>query len=267
MIHTIFFDLDDTLIHERPTAERIVRRIGEMARARYGIEPGDLAERVFAEARALWYASEWHPYCQQIGVSSWEGLWARFAGEASQLRALREWAPAYRVRAWRNALAAQGIEDGGLAEEMAERYAAERGAEHDLMEGATDVLQALVGRYALGLITNGASDLQREKLHGAGLGPYFPVVVAAGDVESRKPGRAIFERALQLACACPAEAVMVGDKLESDVLGAKECGMRAVWFNPDRRPLDASVAPDVEIRSLAELLGWLQCRNAEDHGQ
>jgi putative hydrolase of the HAD superfamily len=48
-----------------------------------------------------------------------EGLWCRFEGEGSDVRALREWSPTYRREAWRLALADQGVDDAGLAEEFA----------------------------------------------------------------------------------------------------------------------------------------------------
>jgi putative hydrolase of the HAD superfamily len=33
----------------------------------------------------------------------------------------------------------------------------------------------------------------------------------------------------------PAQAVMVGDHFEADILGANRCGMRAIWFNEHSR--------------------------------
>jgi putative hydrolase of the HAD superfamily len=64
-----------------------------------------------------------------------------------------------------------------------------------------------------------------------------------------KPGRAIFERALELAGADPGEAVHVGDSLENDVVGARAAGIRPVLV-----ARDGSLPAGVEtIRSLTEL--------------
>jgi FMN phosphatase YigB (HAD superfamily) len=60
------------------------------------------------------------------------------------------------------------------------------------------------------------------------------------------------------------EAVMVGDTLDADVLGAHNVGMQGVWV--DRGPVNpwsdneqsrAYIHPDVTIAQLAELPDWL----------
>ena len=48
-------------------------------------------------------------------------------------------------------------------------------------------------------------------------------------------------------------AVMVGDSLTSDVLGAKNAGLRSVWFNPKGQPRPENGIVDLEIKDLTEL--------------
>jgi len=56
-------------------------------------------------------------------------------------------------------------------------------------------------------------------------------VVISEDVGVVKPAPAIFEIALrQLGCAS-AQAVMVGNSWETDILGARQAGLSAVWLN------------------------------------
>ena len=102
----------------------------------------------------------------------------------------------------------------------------------------------------------------RRDLEELRIAEFFDVALTTADVGLRKPRPEPF---LQVAAAldvAPAETVMVGDMLETDVLGAKRAGMVAVWLNRDGRSADEwddhyprhEVSPDYEIRSLDELM-------------
>jgi putative hydrolase of the HAD superfamily len=177
-------------------------------------------------------------------------MWCRFEGESDDVPALRRWAPAYRREAWRGALADQGIEDDRLAEELADRFGAERRARHETFADAAPALDALAARYALALVTNGASCLQREKLAASGLADRFDAVIVGGDVGVGKPDRRIFERALEAVSASADEAIMVGNNLSKDVEGALAAGMRAIWVNREGEPAPPGV---LAVRDLDEL--------------
>jgi putative hydrolase of the HAD superfamily len=63
-----------------------------------------------------------------------------------------------------------------------------------------------------------------------------------------KPARRIFEAALDAAGAEPIEAVMFGDGWHNDIVGARDAGIAAVWFNPlAAESLDRTVP---ELQSL-----------------
>jgi putative hydrolase of the HAD superfamily len=250
VIRAVLLDLDDTLVVEEAAAAATFVATARIAAARHPIDAATLAGDARVRARELWRAAPSHRYCERIGISSWEGLWCRFEGEAQELRALRRWAPEYRREAWRRALADHGIGDGALAEELAERFGAERRARHETFADAEPAIDALAGRYAVALVTNGASCLQREKLAASGLAHRFDAVVAGGDVGIGKPDRAIFERALEAVGAGPHEAVMVGNNLEKDVDGAIGAGLRAIWINREGGPAPPGV---LAVRDLGEL--------------
>ena len=80
VVRTLTFDLDDTLVFEEASAEEAFIEAGELARARYGLDPRALHSSVRSCCRELWRASPSLPYCKRIGISSWEGLWAEFTG-------------------------------------------------------------------------------------------------------------------------------------------------------------------------------------------
>jgi putative hydrolase of the HAD superfamily len=100
---------------------------------------------------------------------------------------------------------------------------------------------------------------QRRKLDGLGIAAHFDHVLVSGEVGHLKPAAAIFRRALDLAGVKPQEAVHVGDHLDADIYGAQAVGMRAVWFNAERRhSYWHSAQPDATVSSYKELLAVLE---------
>jgi putative hydrolase of the HAD superfamily len=252
----LLFDLDDTLAVEEPAARASFEATANFAAERHGgLDASLLATAARERARELWYAAPTHEYGRRIGISSWEALWCRFEGDGSELRALREWSPAYRREAWRLALADQGIEDPGFAEQLGNRLVEERRGRHEPFADAAAVLDELRGSHRLALVTNGASCLQREKLAACGLEAYFDVVVVSADVGVAKPGAEIFEHVL--ARLKTDRGVMVGDSLVRDVEGAIAAGLGAVWLNRDGAEGRPSRPDVIEISTLSELPGAL----------
>lgn len=254
----VLFDLDDTLIADDAATKAAFLATCSCALSRYGLDPPALARAVRWQARRLWQAAPTIGYCRDVGISSSEGLRARFTGDDPRLTTLRAWAPVYRRGAWSRALADHGIDDVAFAEELAATFIAERGARHLVFPDVEPVLGALTHTHRLALVTNGAPDLQRAKLSGAGLGPYFDAVIVSGEVGAGKPDPAPFTLALNALGADPAEAVMVGDSLERDIAGARNAGIRAIWLDraAAERPPDGGV-PDERIGDLRQLLAVL----------
>jgi putative hydrolase of the HAD superfamily len=252
-IHALIFDLDDTLVVEEASAEAAFIESGELARDRYGLDPRELHTTLRRICRELWYAFPSHPYCKRIGISSWEGLWAEFTGPDPELKALRNWAPTYRCKSWQLALRGHGIDDPGLAAELAETFPRLRRGKHVVYEDVPRVLEQLRGNYSLGLLTNGASDLQRRKIEGSGIAGYFDRVLISGDVGIAKPDRRFFEMMLSRMEARPETTLMIGNSLRTDIQGAQGARMLTVWINRSGSARDDAVVPDWEISSLDAL--------------
>lgn len=62
----ILFDLDDTLMIEKASAEATFIEVSKYVLKRYGINPGKFHESVRKNARKLWYELPAHPYCKKI---------------------------------------------------------------------------------------------------------------------------------------------------------------------------------------------------------
>jgi putative hydrolase of the HAD superfamily len=252
-IHALIFDLDDTLVVEEVSAESAFIETGELARAKYGLDPSQLHTTVRKTCRELWYGFPSHPYCKRVGISSWEGMWAEFIGPDPNLEALREWAPTYRFKSWKNALCTHGIYDSELAAELADAFQFLRRQKHEVYADTIPTLKQLSPDYLLGLLTNGAPDLQRRKLEGSGIAGYFDQTIISGDIGIAKPDPRIFEMLLGRIGAKKEKALMIGNSLATDIQGAHEAGIRAVWINRTGKPRDNSIIPDWEISGLQDL--------------
>ncbi|MGZ4279182.1 MAG: HAD family hydrolase [Solirubrobacteraceae bacterium] len=97
------------------------------------------------------------------------------------------------------------------------------------------------------LLTNGPSDMQRRKVELLGLEEHIDAIGISEELGHAKPAREAYLRALALIDADPADAMMVGDHLVWDVLGALEAGLRgAVWVSDEAD--DAREPPPGAVR-------------------
>ena len=256
MSAALLFDLDDTLISDEHAAAAAFQATADPAAGVRELDTAALALAGREHARELWRATPVYPYARAIQISSWEALWCRFEGDDPRIVWLREWSPEYRRETWRRALARQGVDDAALAQELGERYGIERRRLHETFEDGAAALEDLAVDHVLGLVTNGASCLQREKLAESGLAHHFAAVAVSGEIGVGKPDPAIFAHVLEALDADPAEAVMVGNSLDHDVAGARAAGIRAVWVNRfgHERPADEAL---VEVHTLLGLRGAL----------
>ncbi len=131
----------------------------------------------------------------------------------------------------------------------------------EAIPGAQEALHTLHTSYRIALATNGGAagvPLVREALARVRLDQHVDEIFTAQNLSTRKPDRAFFLAVLGHLGLRPDEAVMIGDSYAEDVVGAKEAGLFAVWWNerrrlcPDPGPLyDAEL---LEMRSLPQLL-------------
>jgi 2-haloacid dehalogenase len=84
------------------------------------------------------------------------------------------------------------------------------------------------------VITNGFASVQRSRFAAAGLDRYVDRLFISEEVGYNKPDLRFFSRVLaELGDPDPAECVVVGDSLTSDIAGGNAAGMDTVWFDRD----------------------------------
>jgi FMN phosphatase YigB (HAD superfamily) len=102
------------------------------------------------------------------------------------------------------------------------------------VDGIAEVLDRLAPRYRLGLVANQPREC-RDHLAGLGLLDRFEVVVLSEEAGLYKPDPALFRLAIEQAGARPSGCLMVGDRLDADVVPANEVGMVTGWIRWPRR--------------------------------
>jgi putative hydrolase of the HAD superfamily len=86
----------------------------------------------------------------------------------------------------------------------------------------------------------------RYELGKHGLADHLAFVVVSADYSVRKPNVLLFETAAARLGIQPRDIWFMGDRLDTDIVGAKAAGMTAVWFNPNKRQ-DPSRGADLTV--------------------
>lgn len=131
-------------------------------------------------------------------------------------------------------------------------------------EDALLTLQTLKERgFRLGLISNAADDENTQTLiDKGGFRPYLEFIISSAALGKRKPHPLIFQAALDYFGVQANQAVMIGDLLETDILGAHQIGMKSIWITRRSGPLErlkpssnegAGVQPDAIVSALSEI--------------
>ena len=150
-----------------------------------------------------------------------------------------------------------GAPNPALAAELAQAYTEVQMAQMVPFPGALDTLHTLRERgVRLALLTNGEAREQRRKINRFDLAPLFDCVIVEGEFGVGKPEEAVYRHALAALDAAPADAWMVGDNLEWEVVAPQRLGLYAVWVDHAGRglPPDSDIRPDRIVRRIAELV-------------
>jgi len=129
-----------------------------------------------------------------------------------------------------------------------------------LYDDAEECLEQLSRKYKIGIIANQIPGTA-QRMEKFGIRKYFDVIVASAEEGVAKPDRRIFEIALERAKCLADQAVMIGDRIDYDIVPAKKMGMKNIWIKQGMGKYwtfsDESERPNYEATSLSELLGIL----------
>ena len=124
-----------------------------------------------------------------------------------------------------------------------------------LHDDTIEVLEKLKDKYKLGIITNGDSVVQHNKIKNVNIEKYFDEIIVSGDVGINKPDPAIFKIMADRLGLMPEECMFVGDIFSSDIIGAIKAKMVPCWYiSDDGKP---SKYTGFRINKLSKLLNIL----------
>ena len=131
------------------------------------------------------------------------------------------------------------------------------------VERIRPVLEACRSAYRLAIVSNFYGNLETVCRELA-VSPLFSALIDSTVVGVRKPTQEIFRRALDRLRVRAADAAMLGDSYDRDVVPAKELGCTTIWLHArswkeEKNRGDA----DYEIRSLQELPQILHLKNEQ----
>ncbi len=227
MIKYVLFDVDDTLLDFGKAEAAAIRKTFE----RIGIPATDETVRRYSEINN----EQWRLLEKGVITRS-EVLTRRFDILFAEL----------------------GIK--GIPSEMAQAsYEYLLGIGHYFVDGAPELLKALEGRYELYIVSNGTASVQSSRLKSAGIIPYFRNIFISERLGFNKPSKEFFDACFERIPGFEKDkAVIVGDRLSSDILGGINAGIRTCWFNPKGEAPDPEIPADYEIRELSELPALLE---------
>ncbi|HEX5192772.1 MAG TPA: HAD family hydrolase [Solirubrobacteraceae bacterium] len=249
-MRALLFDLDDTLVPEEPA---IVAGYEAVAERVWGAATIERVRQLRDAAHAVWCAGAPREYAQRVHFSLAEGLHGDLTAVGPEPDRMRAFIPRLHAQAFEAVLPEA---QRGTSTELVGVWREARMAALAPYPETHEVLSALRGRFALGIVTNGAERLQRAKLERTGLDGCFDVVVVSEMVGVGKPSPEPFAVALRELDVHRDETAMVGNDTSRDIAGARAAGIRPVWVH---RPADGwgdGIDPgDVErIGDLTELL-------------
>jgi putative hydrolase of the HAD superfamily len=119
-------------------------------------------------------------------------------------------------------------------------------------------LLTIMKNIPIGLISDGKKVKQWEKLIYLGLQHFFDVVVINESEENQKPASIGFEKALYLiGLKASKKIIYVGNKIETDILGANKMGITSILYDPQKKikikSLSKKTRPDICIHRISQL--------------
>jgi len=123
-----------------------------------------------------------------------------------------------------------------------------------LIPGAERLCRYLSRKYTLAILTNGITDVQIPRIQNSTIGKYFQHVIVSEEIAFSKPDVRFFQHAAQvLGAERKNDMLMIGDSLQSDILGGLNFGIDTCWLNNRFVRNRTEIQPKFEISRLDQL--------------
>ncbi len=219
----VLFDADNTLFDFDHAEAEALRRVTE-----------ERGYELTLERRAVYHEIN-------------DRLWRRFdRGEIS-----RDWLVIERFRAYLQKLGSSA--DPG---EMNRAYLQALGQCSVLLPGAEALCRRLKPFCRMAVLTNGITESQTGRLERSAIHDCMEALFISQAMGCQKPQREFFDQVYAAMALTPAElerTVMVGDNLQSDILGGINGGIDTIWYRRTGAEPDPAIRPTWEAATLEEV--------------
>lgn len=226
MIRFLLLDLDDTILDFHQSEYYAIRKT---LRA-FDIEPTDPVCELYTKINlAHWKALERKEITrEQLEVSRFEQLF-------EQLNVCRDAAACGKL------------------------YYENLSSVHYFLPGAEAAVKRLSQKYELYMVTNGTAKVQHLRIASAGIGHLFRDIFISQEMGADKPDVRFFANAFsRIPGFDPAQAMIVGDSISSDIRGGKNMGIQTCWVNPKKKLPPEHTVPDHQIEDITRLEALLE---------
>lgn len=220
-IKAVLIDIDNTILDFDKCSEEAIKQTAEY----FGITLPENYFEVFSECNdKLWYLLE-------KGIITKQDIYDR---------------------RWVEIFKRLGIEADGIAFDNTFREKIRNIAIP--VEGAEELLQYLSEKYPVFCASNASRERQEYRLGTRGFHKYISGIFTSEDIGFQKPAKEFFFACVSaLYPVKPSEIVMIGDSVNADIIGAKNFGLKTIWFNFRNDTYNDYNFTDYTVNNLADI--------------
>lgn len=218
---TLFFDADETILD----FERTERNALEKTFSKYGLLYNEEIRKRYLEIN--------------------DALWASFErGEITKETILyNRFRKLFKELSWDD-----------VKKEFEEDFQKLLSAHGYTIDGAVELCKELSKQFDIYILTNGVAKVQHSRFQDSGLLPYVKDIFVSEEIGFQKPSEKYFEEVMKrVPEQDKSKILMIGDSLNSDILGGNRAGIKACWYNPKRKENNTLAKPDFEVSDYEEL--------------
>ena len=240
--HDLFIDFDDTLYDTHGNAVIALRETFEAFHL----------ERYFPDSQ-VFYDAYW-----LANIDLWT-LYAKGEITRDYLIIERFRRPMMTSEKFKAEAASQLFSLNSYLLEMSDRFLDFCSSKPGVIDGAHELMDYLKRKgYKMHMASNGFHEVQYKKLAACGLRDYFDTIILSENAGANKPSPQFFDYAFRQSGAQRETSLMIGDNLQTDIMGALSSGMDALLFNRwNVETHDCPKTPTFIVNSLKDIMNIL----------
>lgn len=122
-----------------------------------------------------------------------------------------------------------------------------------LIDGARNMLSSLEN-YKKSLITNGVIETQNRRIDSLDIRRYFERVFISEEIGVNKPDKRFFDCVLKLLKIERKDAVIIGDSIESDIMGGVNSGIDTIYLSFDGKRSEEATYNAKSYEELVDII-------------